>query len=181
MASGWLRNVSKAAVIFFVATLALGPASAQVVVAGGALDPAISDVDVYLDRPVSAEAPAGRACLAAQAYVALVNAGRYAEIPEMFEVDAVMADPGGPIHRSRGEIRGFYEGPIRNMRPEVVAVAYVGDDVDCMVELVNHRPVNGQPRWVLASVDHFTLAPNGKIARMVAFARMTRATPAAAR
>ncbi len=181
MAAGWLRNGSKAAAaVLSVATLVVGPGSAQVVVAGGALDSGISGMDVYLDQPVSAEAPAGRACQAAKAYVTLVNAGRYAEIPEMFEADAIMADPGGPIHRGRSEIRGFYEGPIRNMRPEVVAVAYIGDDADCMVELVNRRPVNGRPRWVLASVDHFTLAPSGKIARIVAFARMTRPTPAAA-
>ncbi|CAN7661762.1 nuclear transport factor 2 family protein [Phenylobacterium sp. LjRoot225] len=180
MAAGWLKNASKAAAVVAVATLVVDPAFAQVVVAGGALDSGISGIDVYLGQPVSAEAPAGRACQAAKAYVALVNAGRYADIPELFEAEAIMADPGGPIHRGRSEIRGFFEGPIRNMRPEVVAVAYVGDDADCMVELANRKPVNGRLRWVLASVDHFTLAPSGKISRMVAFARMTRPTPPAA-
>lgn len=60
------------------------------------------------------------------------------------------------------------------MRPQITAVAYFGDEVDCMVELATLKPVDGAPRWVLVSVDHFTMAANGKVARMVAFARAPR-------
>ncbi|CAN7555755.1 nuclear transport factor 2 family protein [Phenylobacterium sp. LjRoot219] len=158
--------------------MAVGPAeSAGVVVAGGELDPAITAMDVYLTRPTSAEAPATPAGQAAKAYVELVNAGRFAELPDLFDAAAVILDPAGRSLRGRDEIRGFYEGPIREMRPSLVAVAYVGDAVDCMVALATLKPVNGQPRWVLVSVDHFTLSATGKVARMVAFARAPRAAP----
>lgn len=166
-------GIAAAALLAAATAAAAGPA-AKVTVAGGELDPAITAMDVYLRKPTRAEAPATRACQAAKAYVELADAGRFDEMPGLFAEEAVVMDPAGRILRGQSEIRGFYEGPIRQMKPRLVAVSYVGDDADCMVELAALKPVDGQPRWVLVSVDHFTMAADGKVARMVAFARPPR-------
>jgi hypothetical protein len=57
------------------------------------------------------------------------------------------------------------------MKPQIVAVAYTGDDRQCMVALAHRVELGGRPRYMLASVDHFILRDDGKIDSMVAFAR----------
>lgn len=164
-----------AALAAIIATAPAHGAEIPVVVAGGELDPAFSGADVYLKDPKPATAPPGRACAAAREYVELVNAGRYANVAALFADDAVILEPMRATARGIGEIRHFYESRIGAMRPQVVAVAYVGNDRDCMVELAARRELQGRMRYTLVSVDHFTLGKGGKVARMVAFARPPRA------
>jgi hypothetical protein len=173
------RIATVAAASVLLATPGAAGAAPAAVVAGGALDPSIASMDVYLAEPIRADAPATRACQAARSYVELADGGRFAEMPELFAENAVVMDPAGRTLQGRSQITDFYEGPIRRMRPRLMAVAYVGDEVDCMVELATLKPVEGRLRWVLVSIDHFTMAADGKVARMVAFARAPRAPPAA--
>jgi len=145
------------------------------VVPGGTLDSRITGADVYLARPQRAKSPAGKACAVAESYVDLINAGRYRDVANLFADDALLLEPTRTTYRGLAEIRTFYEGRIGAMRPEVIPVAYVGDERDCMVELAFLTDVGGERRFVLASIDHFTVDAKGKVSRMIAFARPPRA------
>lgn len=90
---------------------------------------------------------------------------------DLFGADAVLLEPTGHAADGLAEIRSFYETIIGRMKPEIIAVAYLGDDTDYMVELATKKQVNGEARFVLVSIDHFTLGADGKIARMIAFSR----------
>ena len=76
-----------------------------------------------------------------------------------------------PSLKGRAQIDEFYTKYIGGMKPHVIAVAYTGDDRQCMVALANRVELDGKPRYMLASVDHFILREDGKIDSMVAFAR----------
>lgn len=159
--------------------LALVPASARaieppMVVAGGHLDPAYPGADVYRDTPAEPALPPGRACALAARYVALVNAGDYAGVAALYADDATFLEPMRPNLHGRAEIDAFYTRRIGAMQPRVAAVSYLGDDRECMVELALQTAIAGRPRWVLVSIDHFILAPDGRIRSMAAFARPTR-------
>lgn len=154
-----------------------GPVGARaqaVTVAGGALDSGFTGADVYLGTPKAAKAPATKACSAARSYVDLINGGQFQKLAGLFEEDGVVLDPMRQDIRGRDQIRAFYEGRIGKMRPELIAVAYLANGRDCMVELAARRDVRGAMRYALVSIDHFTLGKAGKIARMVAFARPPR-------
>ena len=161
-----------------VAALAIGAASvhsAPITIAGGELDATITNADVYVGVPARASVSPGAACRAAKSYVEHVRAGRFTEVIELFAEDAVVLEPAGGTLRSRKEISEFYTGTIGKMRPDVIDVAYTGDDTDCMVVLAVRIAIAGKPRYKLASVDHFTLNAAGKFSRMVAFARPSAA------
>ena len=145
--------------------------SAPVTIAGGELDATITNADVYVGVPARASVSPGSACRAAKSYVEDVRAGRFAEIVELFAEDAVVLEPAGRTLRSRKEISEFYTSTIGKMRPDVIDVAYTCDDTDCMVVLAVRIAIAGEPRYKLASADHFTLNAAGKFIRMVAFAR----------
>jgi len=66
---------------------------------------------------------------------------------------------------------GAYFMAIARFRPRIIAVAFTGDDVDCMVAIATEMKIQDQPRYVLAAVDHFTLGMSGKISRLLAFGR----------
>ena len=53
----------------------------------------------------------------------------------------------------------------------IAPVAFVGNESECMMELAMEMPVDGRPRWILVSVDHFVLDDDGKVKLMVVFAR----------
>jgi hypothetical protein len=143
-------------------------------IAGGALDPAFPDADVYLETPPSAPVPPGKACRLAAHYVALINAGDYLGAAALFADDATFLEPMRPSLKGREQIDGFYTKTIGAMKPHVIALAYTGGDRECMVALANRVELGGKPRYVLASVDHFILRDDGKVDSMVAFARPMR-------
>lgn len=140
-------------------------------IAGGTLDPAFAQSDVYLETPPSAPVPPGRACQLAARYVALVNGGDYLGAAALYADDATFLEPMRPSLKGRAQIDEFYTKTIGGMKPHVIAVAYTGGDRECMVALANRFVVDGKPRYALASVDHFILRGDGKIDSMVAFAR----------
>lgn len=163
---------------------ASGPGSATVAAAapsnvqmpGGALDPVLLGVaDAYVTRPATARA--GAACKAASTYVDRVQARQYEKVVDLFASDAVLMEPGSRRpHVGRDQIDSFFRNVIGPMKPQIVAVTYVGEGSDCFVELAVELPVNGQPRYVLTSVDHFTIEESGAITRMIAFSRALSAT-----
>lgn len=155
----------------------LSPAQAierGMVIAGGELDPAFPGAEVYLSVPVLATPPPGKACALAARYVALVTAGKADEVAGLYSDDAIILEPSRQNLRGIEEVRSFYRTRLATMQPQVAAVAYTGDDRDCMVELVAKRQLQGQTRYVLVSVDHFTVGDDGKAIRMVAFPRPPR-------
>lgn len=149
-------------------------AAAAMTVAGGALDPAYPDADVYLETPKPAPVPPGKACRLAERYVELINAGSYLGAAALFADDATFLEPMRPSLKGREEIDRFYTQTIGQMKPQIIAVAYTGGDRECMVALANRIEVAGKQRYMLASVDHFILREDGKVDSMVAFARPPR-------
>jgi hypothetical protein len=145
--------------------------AAPMTIAGGTLDPAFADIDVYLEKPPSAPVPPGRACQIAARYVELINAGNYLGAAALYHDDATFLEPMRPNLKGRAQIDEFYTKYIGGMKPHVIAVAYTGDDHQCMVALANRFVKDGKERYALASVDHFILRADGKVDSMVAFAR----------
>jgi len=153
------------------AALALEP---PMIIAGGQLDPAFPNADVYLGTPATPTIPPGRACALAQHYVELVNAGKYLEVAALFADDATFLEPMRPTLHGRAEIDAFYTKRIGAMAPQVMGVSYFGNDSECMVELALQTVIGGEKRWVLVSIDHFILNDEGKVRSMAAFARPVR-------
>ena len=163
---------------FFALTLmASGAAMASPparMIPGGVLDPAIDDADIYLAAPAAPRIPRGRACALAGRYVALVNAGKYREVAALFADDASFLEPMRPTLHGRAQIDAFYTRRIGAMAPQVMAVAYFGNDRECLVELALQVEIGGAKRWALVSMDHFILGADGKVQSMTAFARPPR-------
>lgn len=157
---------------FFTALLIA--ASGPMTIAGGALDPAWPDADVYVSTPPEPRVPAGRACAVAARYVRLINAGKYAEVAALYADDATFLEPMRPSLHGRVEIDAFYTRQIGAMRPRIRAITYLGNGRECMVELAREIMLDDKPRTALVSVDHFVVQRNGKIAAMMAFARPAR-------
>lgn len=145
----------------------------QVVIAGGALDPAYTGADVYIDTPPPPKVPRGQACKMAKAYVDYHQAGRFADVPGLFAADAALLEPTRLNIRGKEAITKFYAKAIGSLKPDIAAVFYLGDATDCMVELAVRQMIDGKLRYRLASMDHFTVDATGKIIRMVAFQRMS--------
>lgn len=139
-------------------------------IVGGAIDPEIEGVDVYLDDPTPAKA--SPACRIAERYVELVQAGKYDQIANLFHPDAVFLHTLFPKPRvGRKEIAEFYENAIAPTKPDIIAVGYTGEGQDCFVELATRVSVKGRSRYVLAAVDHFRVNANGEVVFMMCFPR----------
>ena len=153
------------------ASFALEP---PMIIAGGQLDPAYTNADVYIGTPAAPSVLPGRACALAQHYVELVNAGKYLDVAALFADDATFLEPMRPTLHGRAEIDAFYTKRIGAMAPQVMGVSYFGNDSECMVELALQTEIGGEKRWVLVSIDHFILGDDGKVKSMTAFARPLR-------
>lgn len=153
------------------AALALEP---PMTIAGGQLDPAFPNADVYLGTPATPTVPPGRACALAQRYVELVNAGKYPEVAALFADDATFLEPMRPSLHGRAEIDAFYIKRIGAMAPQVMGVSFFGNDSECMAELALQTEIGGDKRWALVSIDHFILSEDGKVKSMTAFSRPPR-------
>jgi SnoaL-like domain len=171
------KLIGRAFATTLLALLTPGTAMAlesPMIVAGGQLDPAFPDADVYIGIPAAPTIPPGRACALAARYVELVNAGKYLEVAALFADDATFLEPMRPNLHGRQQIDEFYTKRIGGMAPQVMGVSYFGNDSECMVELALHTEIAGQKRWVLVSIDHFILGADGKVKTMAAFARPVR-------
>lgn len=153
---------------------AVAAASGPLIAPGGLLDPAFPDADVYIGRPESPPVPPGKACEVAARYVDLVNAGKYADVAALFADDATFLEPMRPNLQGREQIDAFYTKRIGAMQPEVMAVAWFGSETECVVDLALRTKMGEGDRWVLVSVDHFIIGPDGRIKSMTAFARPAR-------
>ena len=139
-------------------------------VAGGLLDPSVTGVDVYEGTPVSVKAPP--ACRIGDTYLGLINSGQFDKIADLYADDAVLLPPI-PHLRAIGhaEIDNFYRKAAGKYKLEIIAVAYSGSGKDCFQEQVVKMNVDGKPRYMFGTIDHFTFNSAGKIAHMAAFAR----------
>ena len=144
------------------------------IIAGGQLDPAFSNADVYIGTPATPSVPPTRACALARRYVELVNAGKYLEVAALFADDATFLEPMRPSLHGRAEIDSFYTTRIGAMAPQVMGVSFFGNDSECMVELALQTEMGGEKRWVLVSIDHFILNDDGRVKSMTAFSRPAR-------
>lgn len=144
---------------------------AELKVPGGVLDPAHADKrDVFIGTPVDAKAaPAYRL---AQTYIEHVQARDFHKLPDLFTDDAVIYPP---LRRKpvvgRAEIVDFYENTIAKVTPIAKAVSIFGEGDDCFMELSIPMDVDGEERYVLTTIDHFTLAPDGRFNRMIVYLR----------
>jgi hypothetical protein len=140
-------------------------------VPGGVLDPAHADKrDVFLAPPEDAQAsPAYRL---AQTYIEYVQAGAFDRLPDLFTDDAQIYPPlrRAPVV-GKAEIIDFYQNTIGKIAPIAKAVSIVGDGPECFMELSSAYDVDGQLRYMLTTIDHFTLAPDGRFSRMIVYLR----------
>ena len=164
-----LRAIVVAGLILMASSWA--GADESLVAPGGRLDPAYPDAEIYLEVPGVPSIPEGAACRVAKRYVDLVNDQQYAELADLYSQDATFLEPVRPGLRGRAAIRDFYARRIGSFQPKVTPVAFVGNESECMMELAMEMPVDGRPRWILVSVDHFVLDDDGKVKLMVVFAR----------
>ncbi len=146
------------------------PTPTPLMVAGGALDPALRPRDVYIATPAAAVADPATACTVAERYVAAVNARRYADIAALFAPDGLFYEPNQAVARGRTAIEEA-QRQIGRIKPQIIPVAYVGNKTDCMVELSVGVQIDGKQRFMLVSIDHFTVDNKGLASRMIAFAR----------
>src|SRR5215471_8248077 len=107
----------------------------------------------------------------AQHYVDLVNAGKLAELADLFADDGVV-EPPNPAYARRIEgidaIRAHYRNSVGRRKPRVrITHTYVDGDV-CVVELVSSFDT-GEPDEHI--VDVFECEPGGKVLRLTAYRR----------
>lgn len=172
----WMRGMvglTLAATTLFAQGIARA-AETEMIVPGGQLDPAYRDADVYIGTPVAAMPPRGRACALARRYVELINLGDYPGVAALYADDATFLEPMRPTLRGRAQIDEFYTRRIGSMKPQLIAVSYLGSEPECAVTLTRRIDLAGAPRYVLVSVDQFLVDAKGKIRSMVAFARPAR-------
>lgn len=171
-----LNRIAVALAAAIAAPASAAPDPAPLMVAGGALDPALRPRDVYLAAPSAATADPATACTVAERYVAAVNARRYPDIAALFAPDGIFYEPSQAIARGRAAIEEA-QRRIGRIKPQIIPVAYVGNRTDCMVELSVGVEIDGRPRTLLASIDHFTIDDKGLATRMIAFARSRPSDP----
>ena len=138
---------------------------------GGDIDPALAEKrDVFVGTPKSATAaPAHRQ---AQRYIELVQARNFIGLADLFTEDGIIFPP---LRRKpvvgRAEMIAFYRDTVAKVTPRVIAVSIVGEGNECFMELASEFDVDGRPRFILTTIDHFTLAPDGRFSRMIVYLR----------
>lgn len=139
-------------------------------VPGGLLDPKCRPLDVYLETPIEAVPDSSPAARVAQRYVELVNARRYHEISALFADNGLSLPPSRQVVQGRDALDAFYP-QIAQVGPKLIAVGYTGTDTDCFVEIAAEEDVDGERRYVLVAVNHFTVNEAGLATRMITYAR----------
>ena len=139
-------------------------------VPGGLLDPACRPLDVYLETPTGAVPDASPAARVAQRYVELVNARRYDMISSLFVDEGLSLPPSRQVVQGRSALDAFYP-QIAQVGPKLIAVGYTGTDTDCFVEIAAEEDIDGERRYVLVAVNHFTVNETGLATRMITYAR----------
>jgi ketosteroid isomerase-like protein len=140
-------------------------------VPGGELDPKYAAKrDVFVGKP--ADAKASERYRLAQRYIEHIQAREFDKLPDLFTDDAVIYPP---LRREpvvgRAEIVDFYNNTIAKVTPRAVAVSIFGEGNECFMELSTQFDVDGEQRYILTTIDHFTLAPDGRFSRMIVYLR----------
>jgi ketosteroid isomerase-like protein len=106
----------------------------------------------------------------AEEYLRLAAAGDAAGIAELYAEDAefVPIPPFRIVVRGRDAIRKHYEAHVSSVRPEFLKLDWVVEGNKCVVE-IESRPAGSDQ--IVQVVDVFTIADDGKIARMIAYKR----------
>jgi len=139
-------------------------------VPGGLLDPSHTDRDVYLGTPRAARTPPG--CSFAEKYVQLINEQRFGEVVNLYSDDAVVIPPLANMRaEGRQEIAEFYETVVAGYEPNIIPVAYGVYGNECFQVHATAHLIDGATRYVLSTVDHFTINDAGLIVRMIAYGR----------
>ena len=81
---------------------------------------------------------------------------------------------GHPLRRGRKEIHGFYDDV--NLRG-AIPISLIDSGAECIMELANLTTA-GDDIWRLSAIDHFTVAPDGQIARLVIYVQRSIASAA---
>ena len=137
---------------------------------GGVLDPACRPRDVYQDTPREAHPDGSPAASVAQRYVQLVNQARYGDISALFADDGLSLPPSQHVVQGRAALDTFYP-QIGQIAPKLIAVGYTSSGNDCFVEMAAEEDVDGERRYVLVAVNHFTVNDQGLATRMITYAR----------
>jgi hypothetical protein len=104
---------------------------------------------------------------AASAYVTAVNDRDRAALAELFAEDAVAVNPFGTFD-GREAILGFYDGLVFANDVTVEATNVIDAGATCVVELDGRTPATDEVQHM---VDLFTVAPDGRVARLAIYRR----------
>ena len=143
----------------------------RLLVPGGELDPKYAAArDVFIGEP--AQANGSPAYQLARKYIELVQTGQFSGLPDLFTDDAIIYPT---IRRApvvgKAAIVDFYNNTIAKITPRAVAVSIFGEGKDCFMELSTRYDVDGEQRYILTTIDHFTLADDGRFNRMIVYLR----------
>jgi hypothetical protein len=120
-------------------------------------------VSEFKGPPPPATARPDSACKAAEHYSTLIRSRRAKEVPDLFAEDGVLLTRG-EVRRGRKEIHGFYDALTGT---GATPIAFIDSGAECFMELAS-RQVDADI-WRITAVDHFTVAPDGKIARLLIY------------
>lgn len=128
--------------------------------------------DTFQTKPQSAEVT-GESCRVAKKYVDITNAGEYHKLGDLFAEDAVFMTPFGLVLEGRKTIGEFYSAKISDLKPDLVAVSYISEGRECIMELVAATSLDNHAVYRLSAIDHFTVNDEGLITNMVVYLRPT--------
>ena len=115
----------------------------------------------------------------AEAYVELINSGRYDEVGEMWAEDGILYAPQGWVFEGKEAVKGFYSS-FKDMNiPPMCEVSYSEDKEanTFTLELATRMTRDGEGKWQTdpsaefswASLDLFTINEEGKVQKMIAY------------
>ena len=132
---------------------------------------------VFEGTPPRADPRPGSACMAADRYVTFIATDRAAEVPALFAPDGEFVGVENRVLRGPAEIATFYNSVHQG---GAIPLSFIDKGSECIMELAGQRPGEkpGDPAaYHLVAIDHFTVRPDGKIARLVIFFRPGAMSP----
>ena len=118
-------------------------------------------------------------CDVPQRYVALIQAGRYDELAQLFAEDAEFMNPLGDVLRGRNVIGAFYSAFLSDVRPMVRGVRHVWNEKArvCVFELESRMRRQDDGKWIndpdaeysLSAIDRMEINDAGLIQQMTVY------------
>ena len=130
--------------------------------------------------PPRASPKPGSACEIANQYVTLIFSDRASEVPKLFAADGEFIGPEDRVLRGPAEIATFYD---KVHQPGAIPLSFIDNGHECIMELAGKRPNDRRGMtdvYKLVAIDHFTVAADRKIRRLVIFFRQNPIAPAPA-